>query len=77
MNEDLTNIVSIDQIVALARERIAPGPHTWADAAAGQEVTATRNRQTLEHLALVPQLFTDVGVVDTTSSFVGFHSRCR
>lgn len=71
MTDDLADIVSIDQIVALARERIDPGPHTWADAAAGQEVTATRNRQTLENLALVPQLLTDVGVVDTTSSFLG------
>ncbi len=71
MNDELTNIVSIDQIVALARERIEPGPFTWADAAAGQEITARRNTRTLESLALVPQLLTDVGALDTSSSFVG------
>ena len=71
MNEDLARLVSIDQIVTLARERIDPGPHTWADAAAGQEVTASRNIRGLESLALVPQMLTDVGTVDTTSSFVG------
>ncbi len=71
MNEELAGLISIDQIIALARERIEPGPHTWADAAAGQEVTASRNVRSLDHLALVPQMLTDVGTVDTTSSFVG------
>ncbi|MDW3178944.1 MAG: alpha-hydroxy acid oxidase [Acidimicrobiia bacterium] len=71
MTDELVDMVSIDQIVALARERIEPGPFTWADAAAGEEVTAARNRKSLANLALVPQMFTDVGTVDTTSSFVG------
>ena len=68
---ELSSIVSIDQIVALAKERIDPGPHTWADAAAGQEITASRNTAALDSLALVPQLLTDVGAVDTSSSFLG------
>lgn len=70
-NPALDNIVSIDQIVALARERIDPGPHTWADAAAGQEATAVRNTKALAQLALVPHMLTDVGSVDISSSFIG------
>jgi isopentenyl diphosphate isomerase/L-lactate dehydrogenase-like FMN-dependent dehydrogenase len=70
-HDELSRIVSIDQILALARERIDPGAYTWADAGAGQEVTVARNTRMLEHLALVPQLFTDVGNVDTTTSFLG------
>lgn len=71
MNDELAQLVSIDQIVALARERIDSGAYTWADAAAGQEVTASRNTRTLESLALVPQMLTDVGAVDMSSSFLG------
>lgn len=71
MSGDLDHVVSIDQILALARERIDPGPHTWADAAAGQEATAARNTKALAQLALVPHMLTDVGTVDTSSSFLG------
>jgi isopentenyl diphosphate isomerase/L-lactate dehydrogenase-like FMN-dependent dehydrogenase len=71
MSNELEHLVSIDQIIELARERLDPGAHTWADAAAGQEITASRNVRALETLALIPQLLTDVATVDTTSSFLG------
>jgi 4-hydroxymandelate oxidase len=68
---DISTFVSIDQIVARATEVIDPSKFIWADAAAGQGVTATRNIRALNQLALVQKVLVDVGEVDTRTSFVG------
>lgn len=68
---DVSSLVSIDQIIDRACAVVGPGEHTWADAAAGQEVTAKRNLAALNRLALVPELLVDVGEIDTRTSFVG------
>jgi len=68
---DFADLVTIDQVIARARESIEPGPYEWAAAGAGQGVTTTRNSLALNCLALIPRLLRDVSTVDTTSSFVG------
>ena len=68
---ELSELVSIDQLVERARLVTDPAVHTWADAAAGQEMTARRNIDALNRLALVSRLLVDVGEVDISSSFVG------
>ncbi len=65
------DLVTIDQIIARARESVEPGPYEWGAAGAGQGVTTTRNSLALNRLALVPRVLRDVSRVDTTSSFVG------
>jgi isopentenyl diphosphate isomerase/L-lactate dehydrogenase-like FMN-dependent dehydrogenase len=65
------DLVTIDQVVARAREVIDPGAYEWGAAGAGQGVTAARNSLALNRLALVPSVLRDVSTVDTTSSFVG------
>jgi isopentenyl diphosphate isomerase/L-lactate dehydrogenase-like FMN-dependent dehydrogenase len=68
---DLGDIVTIDQVIARARELVEPGPYEWAAAGVGQGVTTTRNALALNRLALVPRLLRDVSRVDTSTSFVG------
>jgi len=65
------DLVTIDQIVALARERLDSGHHAWAEAGAGQGVTHARNRLALNALALIPNVGRDVSVVDTSVTFAG------
>ena len=65
------DLVTIDQIIARARESIEPGPYEWGAAGAGQGVTTTRNSLAINRLALIPRVLRDVSSVDTTSSFVG------
>jgi len=65
------DLVTIDQVIARARESIEPGPYEWAAAGAGQGVTTTRNALALNRLALIPRLLRDVSSVDTSSSFAG------
>ena len=65
------DLVTIDQVIARARELIDPGAYEWGAAGAGQGVTTARNSLALNRLALVPRVLRDVSTVDTTSSFVG------
>lgn len=68
---NLASLVSIGQIVERARATTDPSAFVWADAAAGEEVTARRNAVALNRLALIPRLLVDVSDIDTTSTFVG------
>lgn len=52
---DVGELVTIDQVMARAEEMLDPGPHGWAEAGAGDEITLTRNRVALNGLALVPR----------------------
>ena len=65
------DLVTIDQVIARARQIIDPGAYEWGAAGAGQGVTTARNSLALNRLALVPRVLRDVSTVDTTSSFVG------
>lgn len=66
-----SELKTIDQVIALAREVIEPGAYAWAAAGAGQGVTLARNAAALNRLALVPRVGRDVSEVDTSSSFLG------
>ena len=65
------DLITIDQVIDLARERLDPGPLAWAESGAGQGVTHSRNRKALNALALVPRLGQDVSDVVIGSSFAG------
>ncbi len=62
---------TIGQVIERAREILEPGPHAWAAAGAGEEVTLARNRLALNRLALVPRVGRDVSEVDVSTSVVG------
>ena len=68
---DLTEIKTIDQVIARAREELDPGVFTWAASGAGVEVTVARNAWALQALALIPRLMIDVTTVDINTSFLG------
>jgi len=68
---DFDFLLTIDQVIARAREASEPGPYEWGAAGAGQGVTTSRNSLALNLLALLPRVLRDVSSVDTTSSFVG------
>jgi len=67
----LADLITIDQVIARAREMVEPGAYAWAAAGAGQGVTTTRNVAALNRLALVPRVMRDVSQVDISSSFLG------
>lgn len=66
---DVGELVTIDQVMTRAEEMLDPGPHGWAEAGAGEEITLTRNRVALNGLALVPRMGRDVSAVDTRTTF--------
>lgn len=68
---DLSDLKTIDQVIARAREVCEPGAQVWATAGAGEGVTVARNSLALNRLALVPRIMRDVSEVDTSSSFLG------
>jgi isopentenyl diphosphate isomerase/L-lactate dehydrogenase-like FMN-dependent dehydrogenase len=68
---DLTEIKTIDQVIATARKVLDPGVFTWAASGAGIEVTVARNMRALSALALIPRVMVDVTTVDISSSFLG------
>ena len=67
----INTLLTIDQVIDLARDSLDPDVWAWAAAGAGQEVTLTRNAVALNSLALVPRIGRDVTNVDVTSSFAG------
>lgn len=68
---NVTDLKTIDQVIARAVEVVDPGVHIWAAAGAGQEVTRVRNVLALNRLALIPRVMREVGEVDISTSFVG------
>jgi len=68
---DVSDLKTIGQIVARARDLVDPEMHVWAAAGAGQEVTLARNTLALNRLALVPRVMRDVGEIDIRSSLAG------
>jgi len=68
---DPPDLATIDEVIALARDRTDPGAYAWAAAGAGQGVTLARNAISLNQLALVPRVLRDVEHVDAGSSLLG------
>jgi glycolate oxidase len=68
---DVSQLQTIDEVIAAARRALDPAHHRWAESGAGEGVTVSRNREALNRLALVPRMLRNVEGVDTASSFVG------
>lgn len=68
---ELAATTTIDQVIALAQERVDIGPYTWAATGAGQGATIARNRKAIDRLALVPRMMQDVRHIDTTTNLLG------
>ena len=69
------NFLTLQEIVAAARRKLAPGP--WAYLAGGTETETTlrRNRLALDSIGFRPRVLNDVRRVDARASFLGRSAR--
>ncbi len=67
--------LTLQEIVAAARARLAPGPWSYLIGGAETETTVRRNRQALDSIAFRPRVLRDVSRVDVSSKF--FNKRIR
>jgi isopentenyl diphosphate isomerase/L-lactate dehydrogenase-like FMN-dependent dehydrogenase len=65
------DLQTIGQIEDAGRTAMSESARTYIDAAAGEGVTALRNRAAWRGLALVPSVLRDVSRVDTATTFLG------
>ncbi len=71
MNQALSRCHSIAALRRLARRRLPRSVFDYLDGAAGDEVTARRNRTDFERYELLPRVLTDVSEVDLTTTALG------
>ncbi|MGH6631414.1 MAG: alpha-hydroxy acid oxidase, partial [Burkholderiales bacterium] len=67
--------LTLQEIVAAARTRLAPGPWSYLIGGAETETTVRRNRQALDSIAFRPRVLRDVSGIDVSSSF--FNKKVR
>jgi glycolate oxidase len=63
--------LTLQEIVATARRRLAPGPWAYLVGGAETETTVRRNRLALDSIAFRPRVLRDVSSVDAASTFLG------
>ena len=63
--------LTLQEIVAVARRNLAPGPWNYLVGGTETETTTRRNRQALDSLAFRPRVLNDVSNVDTSAIFLG------
>ena len=63
--------LTLQEIVATARRKLAPGPWNYLAGATETETTMRRNRQALDRIAFRPRVLNDVSKVDSTATFMG------
>lgn len=63
--------LTLQEIVAAARARLAPGPWNYLIGGAESEITVRRNRQALDSIAFRPRVLRDVSRVDCGAAFLG------
>jgi len=63
--------LTLTEIVAAARRKVAPGPWSYLVGGAETETTVRRNRMALDSLAFRPRVLRDVSKIDSTSTFLG------
>ena len=68
---DVSDLVTIDQIVRRARATLSADAWNYGVAGAGEEVTVQRNRAAWRQLAFVPSVLRDVSKIDTSTTFLG------
>ncbi len=67
--------LTLQEIVAAARARLAPGPWSYLIGGAETETTVRRNRQALDSLAFRPRVLRDVSRVDSSWKFLDGKTR--
>ena len=67
--------LTLQEIVAAARAKLAPGPWSYLIGGAETETTMRRNRQALDSIAFRPRVLRDVSRIDTTAAFLGKRTR--
>jgi glycolate oxidase len=63
--------LTLQEIVAAARNNLAPGPWNYLIGATETETTQRRNRQALDSIVFRPRVLNDVSKVDSRSTFLG------
>ncbi len=63
--------LTLQEIVATARRKLAPGPWNYLAGATETETTMRRNRQALDRIAFRPRVLNDVSKVDSSALFMG------
>ena len=63
--------VALQEIVAAARSRLAPGPWSYLIGGAETETTVKRNRHALDSIAFRPRVLRDVSRIDSSAAFLG------
>jgi glycolate oxidase len=72
---DPARFQTLQEIVATARARLAPGPWAYLAGATETETTQLRNRQALDSLAFRPRVLNDVSQVSARANFMGREMR--
>jgi glycolate oxidase len=63
--------LTLQEIIAAARAKLAPGPWSYLVGGAETETTVRRNRQALDSLAFRPRVLRDVSRIDCGAAFLG------
>ncbi|MBC7802739.1 MAG: alpha-hydroxy-acid oxidizing protein [Candidatus Parcubacteria bacterium] len=63
--------LTLQELVAAARAKLAPGPWSYLVGGAETETTVRRNRMALDSLAFRPRVLRDVSRIDSTAPFLG------
>ena len=71
----LEEFLTLQEIVAAARARLAPGPWSYLIGGAETETTVRRNRQALDSIAFRPRVLRDVSRIDAGAPFLGKRMR--
>jgi isopentenyl diphosphate isomerase/L-lactate dehydrogenase-like FMN-dependent dehydrogenase len=67
--------LTLQEIVAAARARLAPGPWSYLIGGAETETTVRRNRQALDSIAFRPRVLRDMSRIDCAAPFLGRRMR--
>src|SRR5512132_1284196 len=62
--------LTLQELVAAARARLAPGPWSYLVGGAETETTLRRNRLALDSLAFRPRVLRDVSKIDSSTEFL-------
>jgi isopentenyl diphosphate isomerase/L-lactate dehydrogenase-like FMN-dependent dehydrogenase len=76
MNAPLSEqLLTLQEVVAAARNNLPPGPWSYLVGGAETETTVRRNRHALDSIALRPRVLRDVSRIDSTAKFLGRKAR--
>jgi isopentenyl diphosphate isomerase/L-lactate dehydrogenase-like FMN-dependent dehydrogenase len=67
----LSEFLTLQEVVAAARARLAPGPWSYLVGGAETETTVKRNRHALDSIAFRPRVLRDVSNIDSSATFLG------